>query len=166
MPIALYRIDERLLHGQVVVGWGRNLGLAFYVVVDDEIAGSEWEKSLYASALPEGVESFFFAVDEAIRELPRLQERRDLGMVLTAGTGTMRRLGEAGLLTTADVNLGGLHAAPGRRRLLDHLFLSPEELDDVRALVELAGTVSARELPGSPEVGARRLMRTFERARR
>ncbi len=166
MPIVAYRIDERLLHGQVVVGWGRRLGLSFYVVVDDGIATSEWEKSLYASALPERTEAIFLTADEAIRRLPLLQARRDLGMLLTAGTAPMRRLGEAGLLAECDVTIGGLHAAPGRRRVLDYVFLSSEELDDVQALGQLAGAVSARELPGSPEVDAHRLLRTFERARR
>ena len=38
MPVELYRIDERLIHGQVVVGWGRPLELRFIVLVDDEVA--------------------------------------------------------------------------------------------------------------------------------
>ena len=44
MSIALFRIDDRLIHGQVVVGWGQPLELRFIVLVDDEVAGSEWEQ--------------------------------------------------------------------------------------------------------------------------
>ena len=35
MSIDLYRIDDRLIHGQVVVGWGQALGTGFIVLVDD-----------------------------------------------------------------------------------------------------------------------------------
>ena len=35
MSIVLYRIDDRLIHGQVVVGWGQPLDVAFIVLVDD-----------------------------------------------------------------------------------------------------------------------------------
>ena len=66
MPIAVYRIDERLLHGQVVVGWGRRFGIGFYVVVDDRIAETAWERDLYESALPAGVESFFLTVEDEL----------------------------------------------------------------------------------------------------
>ena len=165
MPIAVYRIDERLLHGQVVVGWGRRFGIGFYVVVDDRIAETAWERDLYESALPAGVESFFLTVEDAIGQLPELEGRGDIGMALTAGTAEMRRLGEVGLLLGQEVNLGGLHATEGRERLLDYLFASCDELQDIRALGDLAGSVSARDLPGSPRVGLRRLLRTVERAR-
>ena len=165
MPIAVYRIDERLLHGQVVVGWGRRLGIGFYAVVDDRIARTAWERDLYGSALPAGVESLFLTVEDAIGQLPELEGRGDVGMALTAGTAEMRRLGEAGLLVGQEVNLGGLHATEGRERLLDYLFASRDELQDIRALGDLAGSVSARDLPGSPRIGLRRLLKTVERAR-
>lgn len=165
MPIAVYRVDERLLHGQVVVGWGRMLGIGFYAIIDDRIAATQWERDLYESALPKMVEVFFLTVEEAIERLPGLAERGDMGMALTAGTAEMRRLGEAGLLAGSEVNLGGLHAAEGRERLLDYLFASPDELRDIRALGDLAGSVSARDLPGSQRIGLRRLLKTVERAR-
>ena len=97
--------------------------------------------------------------------MAELDGRTDHGMLLTGDTGTMRRLAEAGLLSGKQVNIGGLHAAPGRQRLLDYVFLSRDEMEDVRVLVELAGSVSARDLPGSAEVGAARLLKTRERAR-
>lgn len=154
-----------MLHGQVVVGWGRMLGIGFYAIIDDRIAETAWERDLYESALPKDVDVFFLTVEEAIGRLPELAGRGDVGMALTAGTAEMRRLGEAGLLAGQDVNLGGLQAAAGRERLLDYLFASPEELLDIRALGDLAGSVAARDLPGSPKVGLRRLLKTVERAR-
>ena len=35
MTLLLHRIDDRLIHGQVVVGWGQPLDLGFIVLVDD-----------------------------------------------------------------------------------------------------------------------------------
>ena len=40
MPITLYRIDDRLIHGQVVIGWGQPLGVRLVVLVDDEVHAS------------------------------------------------------------------------------------------------------------------------------
>ena len=41
MGVELYRIDDRLIHGQVVVGWGQPMGLGFIALVDDEVAASD-----------------------------------------------------------------------------------------------------------------------------
>jgi len=32
VTLELFRIDDRLIHGQVVVGWGQPLGLKFIVL--------------------------------------------------------------------------------------------------------------------------------------
>ena len=162
MPIVLHRVDERLLHGQVVVGWGRGLGIGFYVVVDDGIAECEWERELYATALPADSDVYFLTVVEAIRRLPELEARRDAGILLTADTVEMRRLAEAGVLAGHAVNLGGLHSAPGRERVLDYVFLSASQTEDVRVIGDLAASVSARDLPGSADVRLARLLRSVE----
>ena len=53
MTVVLYRIDERLIHGQVVIGWGTQLHPDSYLVVDDALAASDWEQELYVLGLPE-----------------------------------------------------------------------------------------------------------------
>ncbi len=56
VPIELFRIDDRLIHGQVVVGWGQPLDVGFIVLVDDEVATSEWEQELYRLGVPPGMD--------------------------------------------------------------------------------------------------------------
>ncbi len=62
MSVLLYRIDERLIHGQVVMGWGPQLDVEHYVVVDDELAASEWEQDLYRLGLPDTATADFLTV--------------------------------------------------------------------------------------------------------
>ena len=73
MAIELFRIDDRLIHGQVVVGWGQPLDLGFIVLVDDEVASSDWEQELYRMGVPPEMEVYFHTVDEAIEKLPGYQ---------------------------------------------------------------------------------------------
>src|SRR5688500_10595706 len=78
MAILLYRIDDRLIHGQVVVGWGQPLDIGFLVLVDDLVASSDWEKELYRMAVPPEMEVLFASVDDAALHLGdyRSEERR------------------------------------------------------------------------------------------
>lgn len=152
MSIDLFRIDDRLIHGQVLVGWGARLGLEYYVVVDDALAGSEWEQELYASALPDGITAEFLRVDEAIRRFDELDGRSGPGALLTRGTAVMRELAEAGLLEGRRVNVGGLHDGPDRERVLDFVYLGPGEREDLKTISARAARVTARDLPTAAEV--------------
>src|SRR3989475_9536141 len=67
MSIALYRIDDRLIHGQVVVGWGKPLNVGFIVLVDDAVRASAWEQELYRMGVPADIEVVFASTEEALR---------------------------------------------------------------------------------------------------
>lgn len=162
MSLQLFRIDERLLHGQVIVGWGMRLRLDYYVVVDDTLAASTWEQDLYSAGLPPEERAFFLSTDEAIEQFAELDSRPGRGAVLTRGTTAMRALAETGLLRDRRINVGGLHAGEDRRRSLDYVFLSPDEAADMAAIAELSGEVTARDLPSSREVPLRELLHGFD----
>src|SRR5205823_14162469 len=92
VTLVLYRIDDRLIHGQVVVGWGQPLDIGFIVLVDDEVAASEWEQELYRMGVPPEMDVFFHGVDDVIAALPRYIDDRRRGILLTGDIETMMRL--------------------------------------------------------------------------
>lgn len=158
MPIVLFRVDERLIHGQVVVGWGGPLHADRIVVVDDEIAASPWEQELYCLGVPPEIEASFVGVEEARRLLPSWREASRRIVVLVRDLATAARVAEGDLLAGEEVNLGGIHHAPGRERVLPYLFLSPEERAELGALSAHGVRISARDLPGSRRVPLEELL--------
>ncbi len=153
MSLELYRVDERLLHGQVVVGWGERLDVDYYVVVDAELAASEWEKELYLSSVSSGVDVIFLDPDAPYEELRGAREREGVGCLLTRGTAAMRRLAERGFLEGETVNVGCLRAGRDRDlRVTDYVHLSAAERADLRVVAARAGEVECRDLPDSRPV--------------
>jgi mannose/fructose/N-acetylgalactosamine-specific phosphotransferase system component IIB len=152
MPIVLHRVDERLIHGQVVVGWGAQLHAARIVVVDDDIAASEWEQDLYCLGLPPEIAPEFVSVVEARAQLADWRAGAERVIVLTRDVGTMAALAQGGLLRGDEVNIGGIHHAPGRRQVLPYVFLSEVETDALRELAANGAEVSARDLPAARRV--------------
>lgn len=149
MSVVLFRIDERLIHGQVVVGWGGRLHPDRIVVVDDELAASQWEQELYTMGVPAGVEAGFASVDEAVASLPEWLAGEDRIVLLTRDISTMNGLAESGLLLGEEVNVGGIHHGPGRSRVLRYVFLSGEERAELVSLAEQGARVVARDVPGA-----------------
>ncbi len=152
MPIVLFRVDERLIHGQVVVGWGGPLHADPIVVVDDAIAASPWEQELYCLGVPPEIEARFVSVDAARKELPGWRADGRRVIVLVRDVATARRLAEGGLLDGEEVNLGGIHHAEGRTRVLPYLHLTPDERKSLEEIAAAGAAVSARDLPGSRRV--------------
>ncbi|MBI4512494.1 MAG: PTS sugar transporter subunit IIB [Gemmatimonadetes bacterium] len=158
MPIVLYRVDDRLIHGQVVVGWGTHLDVDYIAVVDDALAPSEWEQELYRAGLSARMEGRFVTVQEARHRLAEWKGSPVRGILLTRDLETMLRLAEGGILDSEDVNLGGLHEAPGRRRVLSYLFLGDADRRTLAALARAGVKVSARDVPGARRVALRELL--------
>ncbi len=158
MPIVLLRIDERLIHGQVVVGWGAMLHPDRIVIVDDEIAASEWEQELYALGLPDEIRAEFHTIEESRALVPGWQADRLRTVVLTRTVDAMIRLAEGGVLRGTEVNVGGLHHSAGRRRVLPYVFLSDAERAALQHLADSGVDVSARDVPGARRVGLAHLL--------
>lgn len=158
MTVVLARIDDRLVHGQVVIGWGRPLHADLVVLVDAEVAANDWEQEIYRMAVPEGMEIMFTDAPEAGRRLPAWEASQSRIVVLTGDVATMALLQAAAPSVIRRVNLGGLHHRPGRTEYLRYVYLDPAEADALRALAAAGAMISAQDLPGSPAVALEALL--------
>jgi len=151
MTLSLVRVDERLIHGQVVVGWGAELAPEHYVVVDESLAQSDWEQELYRAGLPEGVTVDFIGIEGARSRLDGWKREARKIVLLTRDMTAMAALAAEGGLDDRQVNLGGLHDARGRRELLPYLHLDPSGERVVRELEERGVRVVAQDLPSAKQ---------------
>jgi PTS system mannose-specific IIB component/fructoselysine and glucoselysine-specific PTS system IIB component len=145
MSVLLYRIDDRLIHGQVVVGWGQPLDIGFIVLVDDNVAASDWEQDLYRMGVPPEMELMFADVATAVRRHKEFVDDMRHGIIVTADIDTMQRFVE-GVGAIREVNVGGIHHRAGRLQKLRYVFLAPPEEAQLRALMESV-KVTAQDVP-------------------
>jgi len=158
MSILLFRVDERLIHGQVVVGWGSQLRPDRYLVVDAAVASSEWEQELYTLGVPQRVSAEFLPPGPGREALEGWRESELRSVLLTRDLGTMLELARHGLLSGESVNLGGLHHRKGREEVLPYLFLDEADKQTLREMEQEGLEISARDLPGSPKVSLEALL--------
>ena len=151
MPLERVRIDDRLVHGQVVVGWGQPLGLGYLVLVDDVVAVNEWERELYRMGTPPEMELFVETVYTAIARMDEFNARSDAGMLLTGDIATMDRL-TAAVPAIRTVTIGGIHHRQGRAACLPYVFLSDAEVAELSTIAARGVRIVAQDLPASNEV--------------
>src|SRR5204863_6585941 len=95
MSWALHRVDDRLIHGQVVVAWGGHLHPRRIWVVDDATAANDWERKLLATAAPE-VEVRVLTVAEAAAEYGQEASAEGASILLVRSLAAAAELLEAG----------------------------------------------------------------------
>ena len=157
MSILLTRVDDRLIHGQVVIGWGRPLSLDRIVLVDSGVRSSEWEQELYRTAAPEEIALDFLSPEEAAPRLAGWSDSRERVMVLVGSVGTVAELVRLAPGGIRKLNLGGIHAGAGRTERLSYIHLTPDEMATLNRLAEGGLEVSAQDVPSSRPVPLREL---------
>jgi mannose/fructose/N-acetylgalactosamine-specific phosphotransferase system component IIB len=150
VTLVLYRIDDRLIHGQVVVGWGQPLDIQFIVLVDDAVAASDWEQELYRMAVPPEMDVYFHSTTDALSALASYRGDPRAGILLTGDIATMQRLVDGGTIDA--VNIGGIHSRAGRTQKARYVFLAPDEESALRALAARGATITAQDVPGARPV--------------
>ena len=151
MPLERFRIDDRLVHGQVVVGWGQPLSLRFLVLVDDVVATNEWERDLYRMGTPPEIELCVETVASAAARMPEFESRADAGMLLTGDIATMDRLTRA-VPAIQTITIGGVHHRQGRAACLPYVFLSDAEMAELTGIASRGIRIIAQDLPASTQV--------------
>jgi PTS system mannose-specific IIB component/fructoselysine and glucoselysine-specific PTS system IIB component len=158
MPITLHRIDDRLIHGQVVVGWGQPLCVRFIVLVDDDVASSEWEQELYRMGVPPDVDVFFLSVANAVEQYARFASDVRPGILLTGDVPSMLQLVDrVGHIKT--VNVGGIHHRADRTQKLRYVFLTPAEEQELRAIEAHNVDVTAQDIPSTRPISLNDVIR-------
>lgn len=147
MSWVLHRIDDRLIHGQVVVAWGARLSPARIWVVDDGVAASGWERDLFRDAAPD-IEVRVANVADAAAAHADEAAATGSAFLLVRDLATARRLCDAGA-KVGDWNIGGLHYAPGKDKVNDYVYLDAADRDDARALLNTGAGLVVQDVPAS-----------------
>ena len=144
--VLLARIDDRLIHGQVVEGWVNFLKATVILVADDKVAGSPLQRSLLELAVPEGLKVVVGKVEEICMQLRTSFYDRERAILLFSNPGDVLRSLRAGLACSA-VNVGGMHFVPGKRKILDVLAVDEQDLAALREIVRRGVKVEVQTVP-------------------
>jgi PTS system mannose-specific IIB component len=154
--LALLRVDNRLIHGQVVQAWLPALKAERVVVADDEAAASPL--SCAAMSLALGGEADFLCLPVAQVDYRALAADKVRTLVLVRDVASAVAAHAAGLSDVA-VNVGNVHAGSGRAQVTPSVFLSHDELSQLKRLSEAGLTVEVRAVPSERALGLEELSR-------
>lgn len=146
MPIVLARVDDRLIHGQVTVGWGMKFHPDLVIVVSDDIASADWECDLCLAALPKQVTGMVVTIQEAPRLLKTLANDTRRIFVLFETPLDAYRVIQGGV-PISSLNIGGMHSVKGKREVLDYIYIDENDATYLRKIRDMGIELDFRDVP-------------------
>ena len=144
----IWRIDDRLIHGQVIIGWCGQLPITRLAVIDKQIAKNSWEKELLLMAAPPNLPAEILTVEEITQKISPWTKGKEMILVLLKSPELIKELKDAGV-DIKKVNVGGMHFRDDRRELLSYLYLSSKEIKLFEELMEQGIHFECQDLPTS-----------------
>jgi mannose/fructose/N-acetylgalactosamine-specific phosphotransferase system component IIB len=157
MDVQLFRIDDRLIHGQVVLGWAKPLKSERILLCDDEISQSEWEKELYYTCVPPALETMIFNIGETVDFLTNQIKDNDKTIVLVKDPRSVIAIIERGY-QPGNVNIGGIHYDDHRRKFLPYVYLNDEEVQQIHWLLDKGVSIYCQDIPTGRKYDAREIV--------
>ena len=131
--VVLARVDDRLIHGEVVSVWTPYLSVNCILVVDDAVAQDSFNCRVLKSLAPDGVKVFVTTVAGAVKGLLKDPVPQERVMVLTKSPIAYAQLVEAGVPIEA-VNLGGMGIRGDRAPFIKNVAADPAEIGAIERL--------------------------------
>lgn len=147
MSVLLVRIDDRLVHGQVVEGWVKHLKVTQVTVVSDLLVNNWARKTVMGLALPEGVGLDVVSTEQIAKrgELNKVKDSSTEIILFASPTDVLQAINKG--LQIATLNLGGMHHFNGNKKLTTNISLNKEDIKALKCLLDIGINIKVCALP-------------------
>lgn len=151
MGVVLVRIDDRLIHGQVVENWMKFQKINHVVVVNDFVASDRMQKTLFSMAVPDHAKISILTIAQTKEAILNGQFERDRAMLLLVSPRDVLNLINKGV-RIKEVNVGGMHYSPDKKQILKAISVSKQDIQAFQELDKLGVRLEARMVPDDEKI--------------
>lgn len=126
MSVKMIRIDDRLIHGQIVAAWAKSLSIKRIWIVDDGVAKDVFITNVMKMVSPPDAELVITGTDEVEKLIPEFDGTDKNTLILVKYPKVAKLLFEAGV-GLRELNVGGMGANADRKKLFKNISASEEE---------------------------------------
>ncbi len=143
----MVRIDNRLVHGQILESWVPFLRAAKIIVVNDKVASDLFMESVIKMAVPRGIEVSVYEVEEFAKSYAGSTAIDRETIILFATVDDVMNAYRWGFRFEA-LNIGNVaNSGSDKRCVISHIFMNAAEIDELMTLVNNGIDVEIRGVP-------------------
>ena len=150
--ITLARVDDCLVHGQVMQVWTKGHGTNAAYVIDDATAADEFMKEIYESTQSTGGLAIkVFSSDSIVDEWNKNQFGNDNVALIFKSIAYAKKAVDGGV-PIKELNVGGIAIKPGTTKVIESVGLSKDDAELCKALDAAGVKVYFQKIPSSENV--------------
>ncbi|MBE6012828.1 PTS system mannose/fructose/N-acetylgalactosamine-transporter subunit IIB [Anaeropeptidivorans aminofermentans] len=160
--VKLARVDERLVHGQVMTNLSKSAGANAIFIVDDEVVKDDFMKTIFiSSGSRTGLTVKIFSVDDAVEYWNTKQFDNHNVILLTKNISTIYEIVKKGIPVT-ELNLGGIAKRPATTYIINAVAIDKEAADKLKDLRDSHKVnVYFQSIPSNPKVDLDEALKKF-----
>jgi PTS system mannose-specific IIB component len=145
------RIDNRLVHGQVIESWLPYTKARTIIVVNDELADDMLRQEIMQLAIPQDISLVFSRVTKADAAIARARMiRQNAPILILFSTCSDARTAYTHGVGFTLLNIGNLHYGPGKKQVCDHVALGKEDITCLKFFSKQGVELDFRCIPTKP----------------
>ena len=146
MIFSLVRVDNRLIHGQILEAWVPYIQASCLVVADDEVASDFFRETVIRMAVPRDIEVVITSVDDFARSHGFEEHSGKKTILLLSSIGAARKM--LGLGFRFDrLNVGNVFSEQGYVRCARSIHFTETDIEDILHMMEQGVRVELRCVP-------------------
>lgn len=138
--IVLVRVDDRLVHGQVMTSWSKATNANKFMVIDDEVASNDLMKTVLKGVIPANIKLGIFTVEKAADRLIKGFKSDDRVIILVKTPVTIQKFLGYGIRFN-QLNIGGIGTRADRETLWRNIAVTKEEKEAIKELISSGSDV-------------------------
>ena len=154
--MVLIRIDDRLIHGQVVTQWIKDTNGNRILIIDDELVNNRMMQRILKAAAPPGIKVEVMTVDDAVTELKKDAAQGENIVILVKYPEVLERMLDAGI-SMKKIVLGGMGLTADRKKFNKNVAASEEEVACMKRIVSKGVTMEFQLVPAERAVNVEKL---------
>lgn len=148
--ITIARIDDRLIHGQVVTSWVKSYPINEILIIADDLGKNMLMQRIYKSVAPSGISVKIMTNIDALNYL-REESRNELNLLILVKTPDVFEYLVDNGIHLEKIILGGMGLLPGREVLIRNVSANEAERESLMRLMEAGIKIVYQMLPSNKE---------------
>ena len=143
--VKYFRLDDRLIHGQIIASWLSVIPAKTIVVADDKAANDKLQSSMLKMACPTSVKLQILTIKDAAEFLKSKDDLSTIFLICGKIDSAIQLLDEG--VEYDELNVGNLASAPGRVKYTKAIWLTPDEKERIMTLSDRGVKLVSQVIP-------------------
>ena len=160
MNIVLIRVDDRLIHGQILESWLPYLKAKCVVVANDLLAEDSFQMAILSMAVPERIKLRMVSVDSVGELNSDLELSGKTSLVIVSSVLDAYRIIQNGI-SAGKINLGNMRSSGADKQLMYSFWVRQEDIVMLKEMITQGISVNLQSVPREKEIDIKDILNTL-----